>query len=70
IDDTCDCYTCRNFTRGYIRHLVKADEILGAMLLTIHNIRFSVRLMEQVREAIISGDFPEFKKDFLAKYVI
>lgn len=68
IDDTCDCYTCRNFTRGYIRHLVKADEILGATLLTIHNIRFSVRLMEKMREAILSDDFPAFKKDFLVKY--
>lgn len=70
IDDACDCYTCRNFTRAYIRHLIKADEILGATLLTIHNIRFSVRLMERVRESIINGDFPEFKKDFLQKYVI
>jgi queuine tRNA-ribosyltransferase len=70
IDDTCDCYTCRNFTRGYIRHLVKADEILGATLLTIHNIRFSVRLMEQMRESILSDDFPAFKKDFLAKFAL
>lgn len=70
IDDTCDCYTCRNFTRAYIRHLVKADEILGATLLTIHNIRFSVRLMERIRESILNGDFPEFKRDFLQKYAI
>ena len=70
IDDTCDCYTCQNFTRAYIRHLVKADEILGATLLTIHNIRFSVRLMENIRESIFNGDFPEFKRDFLQKYAI
>jgi queuine tRNA-ribosyltransferase len=70
MDPECDCYACRNFTRAYIRHLIKANEILGATLLSIHNLRFSVHLMEKIRESILSGDFPEFKKDFLNKYVI
>lgn len=53
IEEGCDCYACRNgFTRGYIRHLVKANEILAAQLITMHNIRFTLRLMENVRQAI------------------
>ena len=52
IDDTCDCYACKNFTRAYIRHLIKAEEILAAQLLTMHNLRFSLRLMENIRQAI------------------
>ena len=70
IDDTCDCYACRNFSRAYIRHLIKAGEILGATLLSIHNTRFTIRLMENMRKAIIEGYFPEFKAEFLAKYKI
>ena len=68
VEDDCDCYACKNYTRAYIRHLVKADEMLAATLLSVHNIRFSVRLMERAREAIIGGYFPEFKRDFLDKY--
>lgn len=53
IDENCDCYTCKNgFTRGYIRHLIKSREILAAQLITIHNLRFSLKLMENIREAI------------------
>jgi queuine tRNA-ribosyltransferase len=68
VDDTCDCYCCKNFTRAYIRHLIKANEILAATLLSIHNIRFSVGLMERVRESIIGGTFADIKSDFLGKY--
>ena len=63
IDPECDCYACRNFSRAYIRHLVTVGEILGATLLTIHNIRFSISLMEQMREAILQGDYPAFRAE-------
>lgn len=62
IDEDCDCYACKNFTRAYIRHLIKAGEILGATLLSIHNVHFSVRLMERARQAILDGAYPEFKR--------
>ncbi len=69
IEEGCDCYTCKNHSRAYIRHLIKANEILGATLLTIHNIRFSVRLMEEIRAHILAGDFAEFRREFMAGYV-
>ena len=67
IDPACDCYACRHFSRAYIRHLVTVGEILGATLLTIHNIRFSVSLMEQMREAILADDFPAFRAEKMAQ---
>jgi queuine tRNA-ribosyltransferase len=57
IDADCDCYACRQFSRAYIRHLVKANEILGLHLLTLHNVRTLIRLMEEVRSAIVEGRF-------------
>ena len=68
LDNECDCYTCKNFTRAYIRHLIKCDEILGARLLSIHNLRFLVRLMENVRKAIEEDRLTEFRKEFYGKY--
>lgn len=68
LDPECDCYTCRNFTRGYIRHLVKCGEILGARLISIHNVRFLVRLMENVRKAIEEDRLLEFRDEFYRKY--
>jgi len=68
VDPDCDCYACKNFTRAYIRHLIKAEEILAARLLTIHNLRFSLRLMEQMREAIKNDRLLDFKKEFYEKY--
>ncbi len=67
-DDTCDCYTCQNYTRAYLHHLFKADEILGKTLATIHNIRFIVRLVDDIRASIADGSFYDFKKAFLADY--
>ena len=67
IDPDCDCYACRNFTRAYVRHLISVGEILGATLLTIHNIRFSISLMEQMREAILNDDFPAFRQEMMGK---
>ena len=63
IDDECDCYACQNYSRSYIRHLLKANEILGVRLTSIHNIRFLIRLMEQIREAIDNGVFKDFLEE-------
>ena len=68
LDSECDCYTCKNYTRSYIRHLFKAGEILGARLLSIHNLRFLVNLMENVREAIKDEYLEEFRDEFYTKY--
>ena len=68
LDNECDCYTCKNFTRAYIRHLIKCDEILGARLLSIHNLRFLVHLMENVRKAIEEDRLTEFREEFYGKY--
>jgi queuine tRNA-ribosyltransferase len=65
LDGTCDCYTCRNYSRGYLRHLYMAREILGMVLNTIHNVRYFMRLMEQIRAAIRDGKYREFKHSFL-----
>lgn len=68
LDSNCDCYTCTHYTRAYIRHLIKAGEILGARLLTIHNLRFLVRLMENVRKAIEEDRLTEFREEFYKNY--
>ncbi len=70
IEPGCTCYTCRHFSRAYIRHLFKAGEILGLRLATIHNLHFMLRLMEQVRQAIREGRYREFKAAFLSRYRI
>jgi queuine tRNA-ribosyltransferase len=68
LDDECDCYACKNFSRAYIRHLFKANEILGARLATTHNLRFLIKLMEQIREAIMQDSLMDFRNDFFVKY--
>ncbi len=68
IDESCDCYTCANYTRAYLHHLFKAKEILANTLATIHNERFIVRLVDQIRASIADGTFYEFRDDFLARY--
>ena len=68
LDEQCDCYTCKNYTRAYIRHLVKTNEILGIRLLSIHNLRFLTRLMEQVREAIEKDKLLDFRNEFYKQY--
>ncbi len=68
LDDECDCYTCRNYTKAYIRHLIKCKEVLGARLLSLHNLRFLTKLMENVREAIKEDRLEEFKIEFYKKY--
>ena len=68
IDPDCDCYACRNYTRAYIRHLIKADEINGGRLLSVHNLRFLARLTADIRKAIFEDRFLDFKREFLAQY--
>lgn len=69
IEDTCDCYACKNYTKAYIRHLINTGETFGQRLLSIHNIRFLVRLCENAREAIKNDNFDKYKKEFLEKYM-
>ena len=68
LDDECDCYVCKNYTRAYIRHLFKAGEILAMRLATYHNLYFLVNLMKKSRIAILNGKFKEFKNNFIEKY--
>lgn len=68
LDKECDCYTCRTFSRAYLRHLFQAKELLILKLLTYHNLHFYIRLMEKTRKAILQGKFSEWKKEFLEKY--
>lgn len=68
IEEDCDCYTCKHYTRAYIRHLINAGEMLGAQLLSIHNLRSLVRLAHDCREAILGDYFKDFKDEFLANY--
>lgn len=68
IDPDCDCYACKNYTRAYIRHLIKSDEIMGGRLLSIHNIRFLERLAADIRHAIMEDRYDEFRKEFMAQY--
>jgi queuine tRNA-ribosyltransferase len=67
-DDTCDCYTCQNYTCAYLHHLFKANELLSNTLATIHNERFIVRLVDDIRTSIEEGSFYTFKRSFLDRY--
>ena len=67
LEEECDCYTCRNFSRAYLHHLVKEKEILGSHLLTVHNLRFSIKLMENIRRAIQEDRYFEFSSELLSK---
>jgi queuine tRNA-ribosyltransferase len=66
IDETCTCYTCRNFSRAYLHHLDRCGEMLGPMLTTIHNLHYYLNLMKEVREALDAGRFAEFQRQFAA----
>ena len=68
LDPECDCYTCKNYTRAYIRHLVKEKEILGVRLLSIHNLRFLTKLMERIREEIEHDNLKNFRDEFYKQY--
>ena len=68
MDSECDCYACKNFSRAYLRHLAICGEILGARLFSWHNLRFTLRIAEEARNAIINGNFPEYLENFKAKF--
>ena len=68
LDPQCDCYTCANYTRAYLHHLFKAKEMLGATLATIHNERFTVRLVDDIRDSIEQDRFADFRAEFLGRF--
>jgi queuine tRNA-ribosyltransferase len=68
LDETCDCYTCRTYTRAYIRHLIVSGELLGMRLLSLHNVRYLVRLAERARAATIADQLDSRSADWLARY--
>ena len=68
LDKKCNCYTCKNFSRAYLRHLFNTDELLGLRLVSLHNIHFYLELMRNIRSAIRQDRFTEFKKEFLSSY--
>jgi queuine tRNA-ribosyltransferase len=68
IEENCACHACREFTRGYIRHLIKAEEILGLRLITLHNLHFYLNLMSRARAEIERGTFEQFRKEFVTEY--
>lgn len=69
VDPTCDCYTCQNFSRAYLRHLVKAKELLAHYLLSVHNIRFLIRHVQAMRAAILDGNLEAYVEQFLKRYL-
>ena len=68
LEEGCDCYTCQHYTRAYLHHLFKAKEMLASTLATIHNERFTVRLVDSIREALTAGSFEELRSEFLGRY--
>ncbi len=68
VEEGCDCYTCQNYSKAYIRHLITTDEMLGGRLLSIHNIRFLIKITEELREAIKEGRVLEYKDNFIKEY--
>jgi queuine tRNA-ribosyltransferase len=68
LDEDCDCETCRTYTRGYLRHLFQAEELLGLRLLSLHNVRFMIRLAQQARARVLDGTFETWQRDWLARY--
>jgi len=68
VSDECDCYCCKNYTKAYIRHLIVANETLGQRLLSIHNLRFLIKIMENIRKSIKNDNFLEYKQQFIERY--
>lgn len=68
IEEGCDCYACKNHTRAYIRHLLKAGEITGGRLCSMHNLRFLLRMMEEIRQAILEDRLLDYRKEFYARF--
>jgi queuine tRNA-ribosyltransferase len=70
VDGSCDCYTCKNYTRAYLRHLFIASEILALELASIHNLTFYLKLVKEAREKIIEGNFLQWKKEIVKQISI
>ena len=68
VDPLCDCYTCRHHSRAYIRHLFQSGEISGLRLASIHNLRYLIRLMQEIRQAILDDSLPEYRREFYANF--
>jgi queuine tRNA-ribosyltransferase len=68
IEEDCDCFACKHFTRAYLRHLLNVGEILGLRMLSVHNTRMYLRVMEQIRTALAAGTFAEFRREFVENY--
>ncbi|EEF62137.1 tRNA guanosine(34) transglycosylase Tgt [Pedosphaera parvula] len=69
IEEGCDCYACKNFTRAYLRHLLNVNEILGLRMLSVHNSHMYLKVMEDIRASLAAGTFAEFRREFIATYV-
>jgi queuine tRNA-ribosyltransferase len=69
IEEGCECYACKNFTRAYLRHLLKVNEILGLRMVSVHNSHMYLKLMVDIRAAIAAGTFAEFRREFIANFV-
>ena len=67
LDPECSCYTCQNYSRAYLRHLIRCDEIFGLRLMSLHNLHYLIQLMKQIRESILHDCFPEFRRLFWTK---
>ena len=68
LDPECDCYCCKNYTKAYLRHVINVNEMMGGMLLSLHNITFLHNLMKGIRKSILGGYFKDFRKEFYEKY--
>ncbi len=66
LDPECDCYTCRNYSRAYLRHLIRCDEIFGLRLMSLHNLHYLIKLMGRIREALLQDNYPDFRRLFWA----
>ena len=69
IEEDCDCFACRHFTRAYLRHLLNVGEILGLRMVSVHNSHLFMKVMADIRAAIAAGTFAEFRREFVANYV-
>jgi queuine tRNA-ribosyltransferase len=68
LDKECNCYCCRNYTKAYLRHMINVGEMMGGMLLSLHNITYLTNLMKGIRESILGGYFKDFRQEFYKKY--
>jgi queuine tRNA-ribosyltransferase len=68
VDEKCECYTCKNYTRSYLAHLYRSNEMLASTLGSIHNLTFIIKMVDNMREAILNGTFEKYRDEFLTNY--